>query len=128
MCALLMGRGVGAEPHPKAPWSITGQCLPLVRPAMPGLSLFLLANGGCCGLFGFDVARASVCRKHQCCAREIKRNTAFTKNKQLEIDALVSHYSAIGDTILCDAPYSAIGFRGKLFLRYPPCWVCLSLR
>ena len=32
---------------------------------------------------------------------------------------LVSHYSAIGDTISCDAPYSAIGFRGKLFLRYP---------
>ena len=31
---------------------------------------------------------------------------------------LVSHYSAIGDTISCDAPYSAIGFRGKLFLRY----------
>ena len=34
---------------------------------------------------------------------------------------LVSHYSAIGDTISCDAPYSAIGFRGKLFVRYPPC-------
>ena len=33
---------------------------------------------------------------------------------------LVSHYSAIGDTISCDAPYSAIGLRGKLFLRYPP--------
>ena len=32
---------------------------------------------------------------------------------------LVSHYSGIGDTISCDAPYSAIGFRGKLFLRYP---------
>ena len=31
---------------------------------------------------------------------------------------LVSHYSAIGDTISCDAPYSAIGFIGKLFLRY----------
>ena len=28
--------------------------------------------------------------------------------------------SAIGNTISCDAPYSAIGFRGKLFLRYPP--------
>ena len=32
---------------------------------------------------------------------------------------LVSRYSAIGDTISCDAPYSAIGFRGKLFLRPP---------
>ena len=31
--------------------------------------------------------------------------------------SLVSHYSAIGDTISCDAPYSAIGFRGKLPLR-----------
>ena len=28
---------------------------------------------------------------------------------------LVSHYSAIGDTISCDASYSAIGFRGKFF-------------
>ena len=25
----------------------------------------------------------------------------------------VSHYSVIGDTISCDAPYSVIGFRGK---------------
>ena len=33
--------------------------------------------------------------------------------------SLASHYGAIGDTISCDAPYSAIGFRGKLFLRYP---------
>ena len=41
---------------------------------------------------------------------------------------LVSHYSAIGDTISCDAPYSAIGFRGKFFLRCPPCWTCLWLR
>ena len=31
----------------------------------------------------------------------------------------VSHYSAIGDTISCDAPDSTIGFRGKLLLRYP---------
>ena len=29
-------------------------------------------------------------------------------------------YVAIGDTISCDAPYSAIGFRGELFLRLPP--------
>ena len=36
-----------------------------------------------------------------------------------------SNYSVIGDTISCDAPYSAIGFRGKLFLRYPPCKACL---
>ena len=32
---------------------------------------------------------------------------------------LVSCCSAIGDTISCDAPYSAIGFRGKFFLRCP---------
>ena len=39
---------------------------------------------------------------------------------------LLSHYSAIGDTISCDAPYSAIGFRGKLFLQsYPPSKACL---
>ena len=38
---------------------------------------------------------------------------------------LVSHYSAIGDTISCDTPYSTMGFRGRLFLRYPPCQVCL---
>ena len=37
----------------------------------------------------------------------------------------VSHYSAIGDTILCDAPYSAIGFRG-MFSAIPPLLV-LSL-
>ena len=51
-----------------------------------------------------------------------KTSLKFTpKNLQ----ALVSHYAAIGDTISCDAPYSAIGFRGKLFLRLPPCYVCL---
>ena len=32
---------------------------------------------------------------------------------------LVSHYSAIGDAISCDAPYCAIGFRGKLFCDTP---------
>ena len=36
-----------------------------------------------------------------------------------------SCYSAIGDTISCNAPYSATGFRGQLFLRHPPCQVCL---
>ena len=33
---------------------------------------------------------------------------------------LVSHYSAIGDTISCDARYGVIGFRAKLFLRDTP--------
>ena len=37
----------------------------------------------------------------------------------------MSHYSAIGDTISCDAPYGAIGFRGKFFLRCPPSKACL---
>ena len=32
---------------------------------------------------------------------------------------LVSHSSATADTISRDVPYSAIGFRGKLFLRRP---------
>ena len=41
-------------------------------------------------------------------------------HKECKMD-LVSHYSAIGDTISCDAPYSAICFRGKFFLRCPPC-------
>ena len=36
-------------------------------------------------------------------------------------------YSTIGDTISCDAPYSAIDFRGKLFLRSPPSKACLWL-
>ena len=36
------------------------------------------------------------------------------------IPSLESHFSAIGDTISCDAPYCAVGFRGKLFLQYPP--------
>ena len=44
---------------------------------------------------------------------------------QTSIRCSVSHYSAIGDTISCDAPYSAIGFKGKVFLRYPPFKACL---
>ena len=46
------------------------------------------------------------------------------KNKEV-LENLVSHYSAIGDAILRDAPYSAIGSRGKLFLRCPPSKACL---
>ena len=42
-----------------------------------------------------------------------------------ERGSLVSHYSAIGDTNSCDAPYSVIGFRGKLFLRYRLSKACL---
>ena len=38
---------------------------------------------------------------------------------------LVSDYSAIGDTISCDSPYSAIGFIAKFFLRCPPYWACI---
>ena len=32
----------------------------------------------------------------------------------------MSHYSAIGDIISCDAPYRAIGFRGQVFPAMPP--------
>ena len=32
----------------------------------------------------------------------------------------MSQCSTIGDTMSCDTPYSAIGFRRKLFLQYPP--------
>ena len=70
----------------------------------------------------------------------------FGKVARLEVQemCLVSHYSAISDTISCDAPansegrewrvgspilgpltYSAIGFRAKLFLRCPPPSACL---
>ena len=38
---------------------------------------------------------------------------------------LVSLYSETGDTSSWEAPYSAIGFRDKLFLRYPPSTACL---
>ena len=38
---------------------------------------------------------------------------------------LVTHHSAIADTISCNAPCSAIGFSGKLFPRYPPSKACL---
>ena len=55
--------------------------------------------------------------------REIEREREREKRERERErkKSLVSHYSALGDTISCDAPYSAIGFRGKLFLRYPPC-------
>ena len=47
-------------------------------------------------------------------------------SKCLEHDwELGSHSSAIGDTISCDASYSAIGSRGKLLLRCPPSKACL---
>ena len=49
------------------------------------------------------------------------------KNPKHKEIRFVSHYSAIGDTISWDAPYSAIGFRGKPFLRYLPPWLGLSL-
>ena len=39
----------------------------------------------------------------------------------------MSQLSAIADTISCDAPYSAIGFRGNLLLRYPPLVKHMSL-
>ena len=45
---------------------------------------------------------------------------AYMRREILLSKSLVSHYSAIGDTISCDAPYSAIGFRGKAFSAIPP--------
>ena len=41
------------------------------------------------------------------------------------LQSIVSHYSAIGATISCDAPKNALGSRGKLFLRYPSSKACL---
>ena len=48
-----------------------------------------------------------------------------SQKKTVFLATLVSHYSAIGDTISCDGPYSAIGFRGKFFLRCPSYKACL---
>ena len=61
-----------------------------------------------------DDSRAFVQLKDICVSKITMRTAPNFTN-------LVSHYSAIGDTVLCDAPYSAIGFRGKFFLRCPPC-------
>ena len=47
-------------------------------------------------------------------------------SQQLFSLVLVSHYSAIGDTSSCDARWSAIGFKGRVFLRYPSSKACLS--
>ena len=57
--------------------------------------------------------------------QEKQQNTEFTKFSPVRNRSLVSHCCAIGDTMSCDAPYSAIGFGGKLFLRYPPSKACL---
>ena len=48
-----------------------------------------------------------------------KSQTAPSPDKLFKTRDLVSHYSAIGPVISCDAPHRVIGFRGKLFLRYP---------
>ena len=45
-------------------------------------------------------------------------------NNSSEVADLVTHYRAIGDTISCDAPYSEIGCRGKLFCDTPAAIVC----
>ena len=54
------------------------------------------------------------------------RNDPFVRCQPVEDVAdicwrlcLVSHCSAIGDTVSCDGPCSSIDFRGKLVLRYP---------
>ena len=54
------------------------------------------------------------------CKPECTAVAAIQLRMRMRILTLVSHYSVIGDTIWCDAPQNAIGFRGKLFLRYPP--------
>ena len=54
-----------------------------------------------------------------------KRRRPKGKQNLAAYSHLVSHYSAIGDTISRDAPYRAIGFRGKLLLRYPLSKACL---
>ena len=46
---------------------------------------------------------------------------------QKMLGTLVSHYSAIGDIMSCDPPYSTIGFRGKFFSAMRPPLLGLSL-
>ena len=60
------------------------------------------------------------------CSFEVRHIFSQTQSKFLSLvvcyaypGSLVGHYNAIGDTISCDAPYSAMGIRGKLLLRYP---------
>ena len=68
-----------------------------------------------------------ICKKSR--VREIQGSDIFSLTEPPSPrphPTLVSHYSAIGDTISCDAPYSAIGFRGKLCLRY--IWPVFGLR
>ena len=44
-----------------------------------------------------------------------KTNFCAAPPPKLCTSALVSHFCAIGDTISCDAPYGAIGFRASFF-------------
>ena len=71
--------------------------------------------------FGFPRKR----KGHENCPKVPHFRDPTGESAIFGVVTLVSHYSAIGDTVSCDAPYSAMGFRGKFFLRCPPCWVSL---
>ena len=61
--------------------------------------------------------------------RIVNQFLRFPGGKVGQSRVLVSHYSAIGDTISCDAPYSAIGFRDKLLCDTPlvrPVWIAIG--
>ena len=82
------------------------------------------------GLAILKSQRVEACCDLRICGHNLahKPNMLFPLGNRLRFQCgpdLVSHYSAIGDTISCDAPYGAIGFKDKLFLRYPPCLACL---
>ena len=50
-----------------------------------------------------------------------RRNSPnFSQNSPISQTAFHKRALTLNTQISCDAPYSAIGFRGKLFLRYPP--------
>ena len=48
------------------------------------------------------------------CSANLLAIVGAASSHKVPSTCVVSHYSAIGDTISCDAPKSAIGFRGKL--------------
>ena len=61
------------------------------------------------------------------CTETLSNNSHFLSHFEFfGVQGLVSHCSAIGDTISCDAPHSAIGLSNlKFFLRCPPSKACL---
>ena len=98
-----------------------------------GVSQLLLELEGACGALNevwFRKLHAGrLARSHivQAFLNLNPHRTLRSQRREIVL-CLVSHYSAIGVTISCDAPFCAIGFRAKLFLRYPLVRPILGLR